>query len=90
MSYSDVIADIQNLPHYREYTCKKCGHKQKVFILRIQPSCIECGNRSKLRGYAAQGSEVEDVIDAVLNWLGTGSEFEEAMKWKQVLDSFEE
>lgn len=90
MSYSETIEDIQNLPHYREYTCRVCGHKQKVYILLIQNECEKCGARSKLRRYAAIGSEAEDVIDAVLEWLGKGNEFEDAMKWKQFLDSIDE
>lgn len=90
MSYSETIEDIKKLPHYREYTCKVCGHKQKAYILLIQANCENCGTRTKLRSYAAIGSEVEDVIDTVLDWLGTGSDLEDAMKWKQVIDSSEE
>ncbi len=44
----------------------------------------------KFRGLASIGSEVEDVIDAVLEWLGKDSEFDDAMKWKHILDSFGE
>jgi len=90
MSYSEVIEDIHNLPHYREYTCSKCGHKQKVYILFVYNNCENCGTRSKLRGFAAIGSEIEDVIDYVLDWLGKGKEFEDALAWKQSGDSYEE
>jgi hypothetical protein len=40
----------------------------------------------KLRRYAAT-PEIEDVIDAVLSWLGQGREFELAMERKRVIDS---
>ncbi len=90
MSYSESIEDIKGLPHYREYTCSKCGHKQKAYILVIQGDCERCGTRNKLRGYGAIGIEVEDVIDAVLDWLGKGDEFEDAMKYKQMIDSYDE
>ena len=36
------------------------------------------------------GSEVEDVIDTVLDWIGAGVEFEDAMKWKRIIDSSDE
>jgi len=90
MSYSKTIEDIQKLPHYREYTCRKCGHEQKVYILVIQANCEKCGSRSKLRGYASIGSEVEDVVAAALNWLGRGKELDDALKWKQDIDDFDE
>jgi ribosomal protein S27E len=87
MSYTDVINEIKNLPHYRKYTCVQCGHSQQIYALLIQASCEKCGRQTKLRGYAALGSEVEDVIDAVLVWLGTGDEFKAAVEGKQIIDS---
>jgi transcription elongation factor Elf1 len=90
MSYSKTIEEIQNLPHYREFSCKKCGHKQKVYILVIHGNCDQCGTEYKFRGITPIGSEIEDVIDTVLDWIGKGNEFEDAMKWKQTIDSYEE
>jgi transcription elongation factor Elf1 len=83
----DVIEGIEQLPHYREFTCRQCGHKQKVYSLFIHTHCEKCGVRVKLRGYAAIGSEIEDVIDTVLAWLGEGEEFKLAMERKRVIDS---
>jgi transcription elongation factor Elf1 len=90
MSYTTTIEDIQNLPHYHEYTCHNCGHKQKVYVLVIHRKCENCGVRSKLRRYAAFGSEVEDVIDIVLEWIGKGDELEQAMQRKREIDQLEE
>ncbi len=90
MTYLSLIEEIQKLPHYREYTCPKCGHNQKVYILVIHGKCEKCETEYKFRGIEPIGSEIEDVIDAVLDWLGKGSEFEDAMKWKKVIDEFEE
>ena len=90
MSYLKIIEEIQALPHYRYYTCNKCGHGQKIYTLVIHRKCERCGTKYKFRGMAPIGSEVEDVIDAVLEWLGTESEFEDAMEWKKVIDSYEE
>ncbi|MGC9397240.1 MAG: hypothetical protein ACP5J4_20535 [Anaerolineae bacterium] len=90
MSYLNIIEEISALPRYREYTCSKCGYTQKVYIQIIHGECKQCGTKYKLRGIAPIGSEVEDVIDTVLEWLGQGIEFEEALKWKKELDSRKE
>ena len=90
MSYPKTIEEIKNLPHYREFTCKNCGHTQKVYVLVIHGKCEKCGVEYKFRGIGPIGSEIEDVIDAVLEWLGQGPEFDDAMKWKQVIDSSED
>ena len=90
MSYWETMQEVEKLPHYRVYTCGKCGQKQKVFVLVIQNKCENCGTNSKMRRYASIGSEIEDVIDSVLDWLGAGKEFEDAMKWKQLRDSYSE
>lgn len=88
LSYWDVIKEIEKLPHYREYVCHKCDYKQKVFILLIQKNCENCGIRTKLRSYGSIGSEIEDVLDTVLEWMGKGEEFNDLIKWKQIRDSF--
>ena len=75
MSYINVMEDIQRLPHYREFTCKRCGHKQQVYSLLVQAQCERCNTPVKLRRYSA-APEIEDVIDNVLSWLGTGKEFQ--------------
>ncbi len=90
MSYPQIIEEINSLPHYREFTCKNCGLKQKVYILVIQGKCEQCGIIYKYRGFGSIGTEIEDVIDAVLEWLGTGSELEDAMNRKKAIDTYEE
>ncbi len=81
---------LENLPHYREFTCPMCGHKQEVYILLIHINCEQCNFRGKLRGHGSIGTEIEDVIDAVLGWIGTGKEFELAMERKRAIDLFNE
>ena len=90
MSYTYVIEEIENLPRFREFTCRVCGHVQKVYVLLIQTQCENCQERLKLRGLASIGSEIEDVIDTVLLWLGEDKELEMALKWKQALDQAED
>ena len=87
LSYIDCIEDINKLPHYREYACKNCGHKQKAYILIIDAECEKCGQRGKLRRYASLGAETEDLIDVVLDWLGEGDEFQVALEYKRLRDS---
>lgn len=90
MSYTCVIEDIENLPRFREFMCPVCGHAQKTYVLLIQTQCENCRERLKLRGLASIGSEIEDVIDTVLVWLGEREEFDLALKWKQILDQHED
>ncbi len=90
MSYIDCIEDIKKMPHYREYVCSNCGHKQKAYILIIQQKCEKCGEKAKLRGYESLGAETEDIIDTVLDWIGKGEEFKNALEWKRLRDSYPE
>lgn len=89
MSYAEIIEQIENLPHYREYVCSRCGYKQQVYVLTVHSHCKRCDTPVKLRCYAAT-PELEDVIDAVLKWLGEGVEFEQAMERKRLIDSEED
>ena len=88
MSYFDVIQEIEKLPHYREFVCSACGYKQRVLVLIIDCKCEKCGENLKLRGYAPIGTEIEDVIDAVLEWIGKGTTLNDVMEWKNIRDSF--
>lgn len=90
MSYTNVIEEIENLPHYREFTCNHCGYKQKAYILTIQVNCENCHTRMKVRGYASIGSEIEDVVDAVLAWIGQNKEYELAMERKHQIDEYQD
>ena len=83
--YTSVIQSIENLPHYREFTCRHCGYTQRVYSLTIQASRRRCGTQTKLRAYASVGAEIEDVIDTVLAWLGEGKELELAMERKRMI-----
>jgi len=87
MSFSNVIEMIEKLPHERQVLCRKCGAKSEVSSLAINQNCPHCSNPMKLRGYASIGSEVEDVIDAVLKWMGSGKRLEAVLKRKEELDS---
>ena len=86
MSYTELIKRISNFDHYREFKCPNCGHIQRVYVLLIEANCENCMTSVKLRGYGSIGTEIEDVIDTVLGWLGNGKDFELAMHRKRVID----
>ena len=49
----------------------------------IQDKCQKCGQEGKLRGYGSIGTETEDIIDAVLDWLGKDEEFKDALEMER-------
>ena len=86
MSFATVIGMIEKLSHERMFVCSKCGHHSTASILSMYADCPQCSTRLKLRGHAAIGDEVEDVVDAVLRWMGSGRAMEAAMRRKEELD----
>ena len=85
MPYTDVIDEILNLPHYREYTCKVCGAQQKVFLLTFHTTCTKCGAISWQRSRTNR-NEIEDLIDAVLEWIGSDETLALALQRKKEID----
>ena len=77
---TDVIQEIEKLPHFHTLKCPACSTDIRVHALEIYAECPKCGLRHKCRGLAAIGSEIQDVIDAVLAWAGRGEEFEAVMR----------
>ena len=86
MSFATLIDKIKKLPHERIFVCPKCGWHGAASILSIYTDCPQCSTRLKLRGYGAIGDEVEDVVDAVLAWMGSGTTMDAAMNRKEELD----
>jgi hypothetical protein len=78
-SLSSIITEIEQLPHFRDFKCSECQGSIRVHTLQIHADCPQCGLRHKCRSFGG-GSEIEDVIDAVLEWAGRGDEFEAVMK----------
>ena len=67
------------MPHFSIIECSNCKGKFRVHVLEIKGKCPNCGTISKYRGYASIGTEIQDVIDAVLEWMGEGETFAAAM-----------
>lgn len=70
MSYTNVIDKIVGLPHSRTVHCADCGASQIFPVLQVHGKCSQCNSSMRLRGHGAIGTEIEDVVDAVLEWMG--------------------
>jgi len=80
MSLGNVIDEIQRLEHFRILTCSGCQSSLRYHTLQIYVHCLKCGTEHKVRGFGARGTEIQDVIDAVLDWAGDGENFESVLK----------
>ena len=80
---TDIISEIERLPHFHTMKCTGCSSEIRVHTLQIYADCPQCGLRHKCRGFAAIGGETQDVIDAVLAWAGQGESFEAVMRRRQ-------
>jgi hypothetical protein len=89
MSFVSLIDTINKLPHERTFVCTKCGQAGTASILSIYSDCQRCSTRHKLRGYGAMGDEVEDIIDAVLTWMGSGATLDAVMRRKREIEESE-
>ena len=88
---ADIISEIEQLPHVHTLKCKDCSTEIRVHALQIYAVCPKCGLRHKCRSFGAVGTELEDVIDAVLTWAGEGESFDAVMKRRQeILDDDDE
>jgi hypothetical protein len=63
---NDLIEAIRSLPRQREI--EHCGARISVSPFDFYAECPRCGSRIKTRAFSA-GAEVEDVFDAVFEWL---------------------
>ncbi len=80
---TNIISELEQLPHFHTFKCKDCSTEIRVHALQIYAVCPKCGLRHKCRSYGAVGTELEDIIDAVLIWAGKGESFEAVMKRRQ-------
>jgi predicted RNA-binding Zn-ribbon protein involved in translation (DUF1610 family) len=84
---SDSIEEILKLPHWRTIRCSNCGEDIRIHALQIHTACVNCGTDHKCRAYGGIGTEIQDTIDAVLEWAGDGDDFDAVMaRRKEILD----
>jgi hypothetical protein len=62
----ELIEAIRALPLHREI--EHCGARIAVDALEFYATCPHCGARIKVRSYAG-APEIEDVFDAVFEWM---------------------
>lgn len=84
----DLIEAIKALPHGRDVT--HCGSTFRVSPFDIYATCPHCGQRMKLRSFAA-ATELEDVFDAVFEWMLHADGAELARRRQEVIrEEFDE
>ena len=80
---NEVIAEIESLEHFRFVDCSSCGEQVRIHVLQIHVDCPNCGAEMKCRAFGGIGTEIQDVIDAVLAWAGEGEEFQAVLARRQ-------
>jgi predicted RNA-binding Zn-ribbon protein involved in translation (DUF1610 family) len=75
----ELIAEIEKLRHFRTFPCPACGASVRVHALQFYSHCPQCGEQRKWRSFGACGTELQDIIDAVLIWAGEGESFDAVM-----------
>jgi hypothetical protein len=63
---SDLVEAIRSFPHER--IVEHCGANWSVSPFEIYASCPHCGTTIKVRSFSG-AAEVEDVFDAVFEWM---------------------
>lgn len=70
----DDIDAIRKLPRFRSLACNSCGVPMQVHVLQTYERCRACGTEHKCRSFGGIGTEIQDVIDAALDWAGISPE----------------
>jgi hypothetical protein len=78
----DLLDAIRHFPLQRE--TEHCGTRIAVSPFEIYAQCPRCGSRIKMRSFSG-ATELEDVFDAVFEWLGRPEAQELAKKRQQQL-----
>lgn len=78
----DLIEAIESLPLRREVS--HCGATFPVSPFDIYADCPRCGHRFKVRSFTA-GLEIEDVFDAVFDWMNQPGAEELVRRRQQVI-----
>jgi hypothetical protein len=79
----DLLDAIRSFPTVREV--ERCGARFKAPPFDIYADCPRCGTRIKLRAYSGVG-EIEDVFDAVFEWMSQPGADEAAASRRAALE----
>jgi hypothetical protein len=78
----NLIESIESFPLHREIA--HCGETFQVSPFDIYADCPRCGGRIKVRSFAAI-SELEDIFDAVFEWMSQPGAAELVRRRQQVI-----
>jgi hypothetical protein len=78
-----LIEAIETFPLHREVT--HCGNTFLVSPFDLYADCPHCGSHIKVRSFSA-GTELEDVFDAVFQWMGQAGAADLVRRRQQVLE----
>lgn len=87
---ADLMAEIERVPHFRVSACLQCASPMRVHALQIYGTCPACGTKHKMRSFGAQGTELVDLIDSVIAWMGRGESFDAVLQRQAELLSEDE
>jgi len=77
-----LLEAIRSLPLQR--VVEHCGSRVAVSPFELYADCSQCGMRVKVRSFSA-GAEVEDVFDAVFEWMNQPGALDLARRRQEVL-----
>src|SRR5437763_16305765 len=77
-----LLEAIQSFPPQREV--EHCGVRITVPSFEFYAECPQCGSRIKVRSFSA-AVEIEDVFDAVLDWMNQPMAQEVARRRQEAL-----
>ena len=87
MSLGEIINEIHRLEHFHTLACSKCQQLIRYHVLQISATCPACATQHKVRSLGGISTEIQDVIDAVLEWAGEGESFKAVMKRRDEIRS---
>src|SRR3954454_22342621 len=73
----DLLEAIRTFPVQREF--EHCGVRMMVAPFDFYADCPRCGARVKVRSFSGAG-EIEDVFDAVFEWMNRPKAEDEARR----------
>lgn len=77
-----LLEAVRSFPVQREV--EHCGVRMTVSPFDVYAQCGQCGARMKVRSFSATG-EIEDVFDAVFQWMMQPKAQEAAQRRQQAL-----
>ena len=80
----DLLDAIKAFPVCR--TVQHCGTTFSASPFDIYADCPTCGARIKVRSFSA-ATEIEDVFDAVFEWMSDAAAREAAARRQQAIES---